>query len=394
MGKENHINFTKAALESLLLPEGKKIYYFYDNKSRGLGIYITSSGVKTFFVYRKIQNKPKRILIGRFPEVTIFQARQKAGVINSQIDMGEDPHEQRLKKRREHTFGELFEAYMEEYAKPRKKSWAQDQYNYDLELSSWSKYKLSEITKTDVRNFHKKCGETRGIYLANRVLALVRTVFSQAEDLVGWKGGNPATGVRQFKEKSRERFLSREELPRFFKALAEHPNDVIRDYIYISLYTGARRSNVLAMKWEQISFKSAEWLIPETKNGESQVIPLIESALGILKRRYHENNSASVWVFPGRGKTGHLVEPKSAWKQILNNAEITDLRLHDLRRSLGSYQAISGANQAVISKTLHHKSSRTTEIYARLSLEPVRESMKTAVSLMQEFADQKDEEDE
>ena len=82
------------------------------------------------------------------------------------------------------------------------------------------------------------------------------------------------------------------------------------------------------------------------------------------------------------GKTGHLVEPRRPWKDLLKRAEIYDLRLHDLRRTLGSYQTISGASTTIVGKTLGHKSLEATAVYARLNLDPVRASVEKATATM------------
>ncbi len=94
---------------------------------------------------------------------------------------------------------------------------------------------------------------------------------------------------------------------------------------------------------------------------------------------FPRNNSiASNFVFPGTGKSGHLVEPKKGWIRIKERAGIKDLRLHDLRRSLGSWQAITGSSLVIIGKTLAHKDQKTTAIYAQLDNDPVRESLQKA----------------
>jgi integrase len=87
-------------------------------------------------------------------------------------------------------------------------------------------------------------------------------------------------------------------------------------------------------------------------------------------------------VFEGKGKTGHLADPKKAWARILEEAVIDDLRFHDLRRTLGSYQAATGANGYIIGKSLGHRSQQSTAIYARLNLDPVRESVNKATEAM------------
>jgi integrase len=119
-----------------------------------------------------------------------------------------------------------------------------------------------------------------------------------------------------------------------------------------------------------------EWHIPETKNGEQHRIPLSPVALEILdNRRQHKEGD---YVFTGTGAKGHLADPKKAWQRILKRAGIEDLRLHDLRRTLGSWMAASGATTAMIGKTLAHKSQQATKIYERLDLDPVRVSINAA----------------
>ncbi len=162
--------------------------------------------------------------------------------------------------------------------------------------------------------------------------------------------------------------------------MAEENNDTIRDYFILSLLTGARRSNVLAMKWEQINLEQGEWRIPETKNGTPQIITLSEEALVLLQNR--KATADGEYVFPGTGSSGHLMEPKKGWERILTRAGITDLRIHDLRRTLGSWQAKTGASLSIIGKSLNHKSPTTTAIYARLDLDPVRESVEKATNAM------------
>jgi len=89
--------------------------------------------------------------------------------------------------------------------------------------------------------------------------------------------------------------------------------------------------------------------------------------------------------FPGEGKVGHLADPKKAWHRVLKRAGICDLRVHDLRRTLGSWQAAAGANSYIIGKSLGHKSQQSTAIYARLNLDPVRASVNQAIDAMFEL---------
>ena len=136
------------------------------------------------------------------------------------------------------------------------------------------------------------------------------------------------------------------------------------------------------MRWEELNLARATWIIPaeKSKSGEAVHVALTPPVLRILKER--KLNSISEWIFPGTGRSGHLVEPKSAWKRILKRAGLTDLRLHDLRRTLGSWQAATGASLPIIGKSLGHKSLQATQIYARLNLDPVRDAVNTATNAM------------
>lgn len=373
------VNFTKKTIDEFPTPT-KGWQYHYDTKVRGLGIGISNTGTRTFIVYRKVQGRPERLTLGRYPDLSIEQARNKATEANAQIAKGENPNELKREARREMSLGELFDDYLEKHAKLHKKSWQRDQDQFRRYMAGWTHKKLSSLEKRDIQTLHAKVGADHGPYAANRLLALLHTVFNKAIDWDLWQKANPVQGIKKFREKSRERFLARDEMPLFLKALENEVNETARDYILMSLLTGARRANVLAMRWDELNLKTELWRIPETKNGTAHSIPLVPEAIALLEKRY--KNKQSEWVFPGTGKTGHLVEPKKAWKRVLTAAGIENLRLHDLRRTFGSWQASTGANLSVIGKSLNHKNVSTTAIYARLDTDPVRKSMEIATKAM------------
>ncbi|SEQ22667.1 tyrosine-type recombinase/integrase [Nitrosomonas ureae] len=383
-------NFTKTAIEALPLPDKGWIYY-YDLKVQGLGIGVGTTGKKSFILYRKINGKPERITLGRYPDLTIEQARGKASEFNSFIANGLNPSELKRGRKAELTFSELFAEYMERHSKRKKKTWLEDQSQFKLYLDkSLGKKKLSSIDRKSIAHVHSSITKAGYAPTANRVKALLSSVFGWAIS-AGLCEINPVIGIKSNKENQRDRFLQSDELPRFFKAVAEEPNSMIRDYILISLLTGARRSNVLSMRWKDINFDRAEWRIEETKNGTPQTVPLSPEALEILQSR--KLSESAIFVFPGSGKAGHLMEPKKGWKRILERSGIDNLRIHDLRRTLGSWQAKTGASLAIIGKSLNHKNQNTTAIYARLDLDPVRDSVNKATSAMLTAAGLKDSAD-
>ena len=200
-------------------------------------------------------------------------------------------------------------------------------------------------------------------------------------------------GIKTRAKVKRDRFLQSDELPRFFESLAVESNPTLRDYILLALLTGARRSNLLAMRWSDIRMDEAIWRIPMTKNGTPQNVTLSPEAMAILTGRKEAADMGAVYVFPGTGASGHIEEPKKAVIRVMERAGIpygrkteNGVTLHDLRRTLGSWQAKTGASLAIIGKSLNHQSQQATAIYARLDIDPVRAAVNTATSAMLEAA--------
>lgn len=362
--------------EAPAAPAGKRIR-LHDERVPGLFVEITDRGTKTFKYRRRIGRRVQMMTLGRFPELRIDQARRMALGYAGEFVSGGNPQERKRDARNELTLGELFDEYLVRHAKPHKKTWAQDENQFRLYLDEWRNRQLSQITPRDVQARHLFVHDAAGPYAANRMLALLHCLFAMADEWGYFAQPNPARKVKKFREKSRERFLQADELPRFFAAVEAEPNETIRDFVLMSLFTGARRANVLAMRWDQINLEAATWSIPDTKSGDPHTVPLVAPAIAVLQAR-HATANDSPWVFPGTGRTGHLVEVKATWARILERAGIADLRLHDLRRTLGSWQAATGANLAVIGKSLAHKNVSTTMVYSRLNIDPVRAAMERA----------------
>lgn len=375
------VNFTKTIIDNLIPDPKRKRYSIYDVTVPKLAVMVTEKGTKSFVVIKRTTTEPIKVTIGHYPDVSIQQARTQAISILKEIAEGKNPNEKKRKFRQEMTLEELFDMFMERYSKRTKKSWKYDEREIPKHLGCWFNRKISTITKPQVQKLHEKISIENGIYQANRTLERLKSMYNRAIDW-GWEGTNPCNGIKKNKEVKRDRFLRPDELPRFFTALQNETNEVARNYLWMLLLTGARKTNVLAMRWDEIDFELQIWRIPDTKNGEPINIPLTSLAVQLLSSIKHE----SEWVFPSAtSSTGHLQDPKKAWKRILNQAGIENLRIHDIRRTLGSYQAITGASLHIIGKSLGHKSSISTQIYARLTNDPVRASMETATNKMLEY---------
>ncbi len=353
--------------------------WYQDIKTTGLKVGVGTRG-KTFYLYRKIKGRPERIKIGAFPDLTVEQARKKATEMNALIAQGINPADQKRSSKAEMTFAEFFQEYLEKHAKIHKKTWDEDEATYNRYFTGLAKRKLSAISKADIRKLHHDIGANNGPYAANRALAILRVMYNLAKEWGYYPSENPAASITPFKEKSRDRYLQSDEIPRFWQALLDEPNQMLADFFMICLLTGARRSNVQAMRWDEISFERAEWRIPETKNGESLVIPLIPEVIALLDER--RQASQSDWVFPGKGKTGHLAEPKSAWKRVCDRAGLKNLRIHDLRRTLGSTMAAAGVNTITTARTMGQKTLTMALRYQQLGTDPKRQALEAGGNII------------
>jgi integrase len=324
---ENKINFTKRNLEGLPIPPSGERHVYFDAYQHNLMLRVSSNGRKVFYVRRKMNGLSERAKLGRFPELSLEQARAKAAAILSELAAGHHPRQAIRKAMAEPTIGELHELYMEGHARQRCVRLYDMQKDFDRYISDWKNLRFSQIRRGDVERRMAHVRAENGPGAANHLLVLMRAVINWNLRNENITGENPWDRIRQYKIQPRERFLHPDELVRFFNALREFRDEPIHDYVLISLYTGARRSNVLAMRWDQIDFNLAIWRIPLTKNKESHVVPLTKAAVQVLSSR--ERNSD--WVSPGKDPANHLVEPKRAWYRLLQAAQIEDLRIHDLR---------------------------------------------------------------
>lgn len=368
---QNLINFTKSALENLPIPAAGRRLFFYDVKGNGLHVAVTSNGKKTFYIRRRINGKNEKHYIGPFPGLSIEKARDRAAMFAGEVASGTNPAESRRLLRGELTLGIMFAEYLERHLKKSRKRWEDTQNNFNRYFGDWAERKLSEISQNEVEARHSEIGQQRGPYAANRSIEIIRALYNKAIIWRLYKGHNPAKGITKFEERSRDRVLQSDEFERFFSTLDSEDAD-FRDFVMLALFTGARKSNVLSMSWQNLNLTTGVWTIPAelSKNKENQHIVLTEVELEILQRRLRDQGGKSIFVFPSSGRTGHVTDVKKAWNSFLARAAIEDLHIHDLRRSLASWMANTGANVSVIRGALNHKDVKTTlSVYALASKE-------------------------
>jgi integrase len=354
---------------------------YLDVKTPGLRLRVTPSDRRTFCLYRKVRGQPIRLTIGTFPEMTVEQARRAVSEAVREIRDGKDPRAQKRKDRDGATLQDLAVHWLA-HAKQYKKTWADDQRIFDKYLGKVHRRKLSTITRADIQAWHTRIGNEHGPYMANRVRALLSVMFNRASE-IGHDGPNPCVGVRRFKETSRARFIRPDEMRTFFEAIAAEP-PLWRDYFAVLLFSGARRGNVAAMRWDELDLASGLWHLPASKmkNAEPTVVVLSPPAAEILRRRREADTSGTEWVFPSSTTGRGIVDPRKAWERVRRRSGLADLRMHDLRRSLGSWMATAGISLNVIGATLGHRDLKATQVYARLQTDTIRQGVTDTTAAM------------
>jgi integrase len=235
----------------------------------------------------------------------------------------------------------------------------------------WDDRRISDISAAEVLKLQQKIAQEHGQIEANRSLELLRAVFNKAQRW-GIAKDNPAVGFDRFREIRRDRFLSDDELRRLNAALSEE-SEPWRSYFSLLLLLGVRRSELAGARWADIDFDSQTLRLTRTKSGEPRLAPLPRAAVELFHRL--PSFGSSEYVFPGTGKTGHLVEVKGAWRRLCRKAGLTDVTIHDLRRTVGSRMAIAGVNLPTIGHVLGHLNLNATQIYARLDIEAARRAL-------------------
>lgn len=310
--------------------------------------------------------------LGRFGvEATAESAREEAIKLKARIFQGADPLGEKKKVSQGETVNVLCDRYLEDYAKRFKKSWPQDESRINAYIRpAWGTTKIQSIRHEDVAALHNKIGKN-AVYEANRVLALVSILWTQAERMgfVPRGADNPARGVARFPEKKRDRFVSKEEMPALFASIKAERNQYVQFAVWLFLFLGLRKSELLSCKWEDIDFQRMELRIPDSKSGK-HLLPLSSAAVEVLKRI--PRIEGNPYLLPGRIHGAPLVNISKPWNSIRERAGLEDVRLHDLRRTVGSWLAQSGNSLHLIKDVLNHKDSKTTEVYAHFSKDHLR----------------------
>src|SRR5215472_10146220 len=385
-------HLTKNLAEKISPPRSGQLF-LRDDEITGLALRVTSNGAKSFVWEGRINGRTCRDTLGKFPDLSVVEARAKAFEYKAKIARGENPVGQRDAERAalraEKTFAHLIDEYLTLHARPHKRSWREDERMIRRHLpSSWSSRRLSDFSRHEMVRLHQTVGSDHGHYAANRLVALLRTMFNRAKLWGMLKEENPVRGIKLFHEEKRERFLTAEEIARLNQALMNEPDWRWRAFFPLSLLLGTRRGELATARWADIDFAQAVLHIPNTKSGRPHLLPLPRPAVQILEGLPSRHNSQ--WLFPGEKTNTSITAPSNAWQRIRRRAGLNGdenvpnsaVRQHDLRRTLGSWLAASGYSLPLIGRALNHANVSTTAIYARLDLDPVRRALEDNATMM------------
>jgi integrase len=352
-------------------------------------------------------------LLGNSAALNVRKARKLATAVTANLDIGINPaaekRTQRQQARDELTLGELFDQYRHHLIGDQKKGvagivWYFERYIGALPTIAqqkhgkrrtkakgsvnWQHRRLSTIRSDEVERLRATLARNISPTTANRVMELLRAILNFGKRKRLYSGPNHAD-LPKFKLHSRERRIESHEARSFFETLNAEQDHDFKDYVYLSICAGARRGNLLQMRWNEISLNGATWRVTgeKMKNGDPLVIPLIPKAVEILRRRA-ESGNGSPWVFPGSSADGHRGPFRFQWERFRKLAQVPDLRIHDLRRTLGSWMSSTGASTVTTMRALGHKTIDAALLYQRLELAPVRDAMDTGILGLLKAAEQ------
>lgn len=371
------VRLTKQVCDTTEYPtdkKGKGFYALQDTEVHGLALRISSENRKRWVLRYRFGGRTREMRLGPYEALSVDHARKLSREHLGSVATGVDPQRDKDRIKHEHTFEQLCVDYLEKKAVHlRTSSEHERRVNKNL-LPMLGKKPVSMVTKADIRKIHE--GMKGSPYEANRTLMLVSSIykFAVGAGYIDEQTPHWARGITKYPEKKRQRWLHGEELQRFLEALAKEPNPVLRGAILFLLHTGLRKSEALGLTWDRIDFTNGVAKIPQTKNNEPFTVPLSPQALQILREM--QSIACNEWCFPSLRRPGIPVsEPQFALRRACERAGITNVRLHDLRRSFGSNAVSAGLPLEVVSHLLNHKSIHTTRsVYGHLSIDPLKKA--------------------
>lgn len=398
------VRITKAHVDTLAPLIDQDQTFLRDSELKGFGVRVTRNGVKTFIFEKRIKGRVRRQKIGRYPELTVEQARKQAQILAGQIAQGVDPI---AKKEAERARGITFKETFDDFKRARKKLKSKTLYDYNRYFESafrpWHNRTLLEINKDVVERRHRTLGEQRGRAYADGAMRFVSSLFNFAMARYQHEDGSDVLSVNPVKRLTatkgwykvgrRRTVLKVHQLPAWYAAVqalkattgtpdadpsAAHAGEAtaadVADLLVLLLFTGLRRSEALTLTWDQVDLKDRTLSLADTQNDEPLVLPLSNVVHALLSAR-EAARGKSRFVFPGKGKLGHLIEPKRELAKVRQACGI-EFILHDLRRTFITTAESLDLSMYAIKRLVNHKMhSDVTAGYIVSDVERLREPM-------------------
>jgi integrase len=358
-----------------------------DARATGFGIRSYPGGGKSFFIDYRLDGRQRRYTIGPFPRWSAEAARERAKELRRGIDQGQDPAGDKRTRRTAPAIQDLIDRYVADHL-PKKALVGprlRDEHKMlaEIGIKLGKHAKVAEIHFGDIEDMHRRITESGRPVRANRVLAICSKMFSlsltpRAGETLPWRNavlGNPCKGVERNHEEAKDRFFSQPELTKISEALARYGGGGAADCIRLIMFTGCRPSEAMKAQWGEFDAERGYWIKPSahTKQKKVHKLPLSPPAIELVER-LRKKRKGPGWVFPGDVRTEHLTVLSHAWRFVKKQTGIGNARLYDLRHSFASVGAGGGLSLAIIGKLLGHSQTRTTERYAHLADDPLKEA--------------------
>ena len=349
----------------------------WDREIKGFGIRYRSSGAKHYVLKMRVGGRQRWITIGRHGSPwTPDTARREALRLLGLRAAGHDPATERDRQKGAITIAELGARFLTEYVPQHCKPRTAEEYQRAVEQfinPVLGRQRISDLTRADVGRLHHHFRDRP--YQANRCLAVLSKMMNLAE---AWglrlDGSNSVRHVKKYRETKRERYLSREELQRLGVALADAQtvgteNRFVIAAISLLVLTGARLSEILTLRWEYVDLDNQVLRLPDSKTGP-KLVYLNDVAINLLRTMPRMDGNPH--VIAGKKPGTRLINLQKPWRRIRTEANLTDVRIHDLRHSFASVAASAGLSLPMIGKLLGHTQPATTQRYAHLATDPIR----------------------
>ena len=378
MPRRSTLTLSGRAVDDLSVEDRDRI--FWDRELAGFGVRVHASGRKVYVVQSRAGGAPRRVTLGSHGELTTTQARLRAAQVIDRIKRGEEPTPPPAGA----TVADLAARYLSAHVAVNCNAHTAGIYRGSLEnhiLPALGMMPLAMVETAHVAALHYRLRETPRA--ANRALSVLSKMFSLA---AAWglvaDGTNPCKGVRKYKEKKRERFLTRDEYRRLGMVLVEAELEAEAGVEgAVSLYaiaalrllmlTGCRLNEILTLRWDDVDRTAGEFRLRDGKTG-ARMVPLTPTAetvlAGIVRAR------GNPWVIVGKQPGTHLSTITADWYRLRAHAGLDDVRIHDLRHSYASRALAAGESLSMIGKLLGHADIQSTARYAHLARETERVS--------------------